>query len=121
MEENQKIKIASLFLGDKANNWFQGWQVTKPKASWYEFLETLCKRFGELNVSDVVKEFNKLLQEGFVLEYQEKFEELKSLMVKYNPGLSEIYFISSFISGLNEEVRQVVTMFRPDSLLQVFE
>lgn len=56
-----------------------------------------------------------------MLEYQEKFEELKSLMVKYNPGLSEIYFISSFISGLNEEVRQVVTMFRPDSLLQVFE
>ncbi|XP_057999881.1 uncharacterized protein LOC110642382 [Hevea brasiliensis] len=42
-------------------------------------------------------------------------------MLKYNLGLSEAYFISSFINGLSEELRPVIKMFRPESLLQAFE
>jgi hypothetical protein len=36
---------------------------------------------------DIMKEFNKLVQEGCVDEYVEKFEELKSLMHVLNPLL----------------------------------
>jgi hypothetical protein len=36
---------------------------------------------------DIMKEFNKLVHEGCVDEYVEKFEELKSLMHVLNPLL----------------------------------
>ncbi|EEF51978.1 conserved hypothetical protein [Ricinus communis] len=83
--EDHKIDLTSLYLGEKADIWFQGWQAQHPKSSWIDFLEELCKRFGELTVEDVVEEFNKIKQKETLIEYQEKFEELKSLMLKYHP------------------------------------
>ena len=53
---------------------------------------------------DIIEEFNKLKQEGTVQAYQLKFEELRSLMMVHNPHLSEEYYVSSFISGLGDEV-----------------
>ena len=57
-------------------------------------LSILCERFGDQNMTDVVKEFNKLKQQGSVLDYQIKFEELKSLMIAAHPTLTEAYFVS---------------------------
>ena len=56
---------------------------------------------------DVIDEFNKLKQ-GIVQTYQLKFEELRSLMMIHNPHLIEEYYVSSFISGLGDEVRPMV-------------
>ena len=53
----------------------------------------------------MIEEFSKLKQESFVMDYLVKFEELKSLMVIYHLTLNEIYFISSLISDLNDELR----------------
>ena len=53
---------------------------------------------------DTIKEFNKLKQTWSVGAYLRKFEELRSFMVCYNPYLSEAYFVSSFLSGLSEEL-----------------
>lgn len=61
----------------------------------------------------MVAEFNKLRQTDSVLAYQEQFEELRALMLVSNNSLSEQYFISSFISGLKEEIKFVVQMFLP--------
>ena len=66
-------------------------------------------------------EFNKLTQEGTIQQYQVKFEEFKSLMINLNPGLSEAYFVSSYISSLNEELRPTVKMLQPRSVQQVVE
>jgi len=70
---------------------------------------------------DVVEEFNKLKQEGTVQSYQLKFEELKLLMLILNPTLIEGYFVSSFISGLSEELCPIVKMFQPKTIKQVAE
>lgn len=42
-------------------------------------------------------------------------------MIKFNPGLTESYFISSFVSGLKEEIRPLIKIFKPTSLDQGFE
>lgn len=42
-------------------------------------------------------------------------------MIKFNPGLTESYFISSFVSGLKEEIRPLIKIFKPTSLDQAFE
>ena len=53
--------------------------------------------------------------------YQEKFEELKTLMLIQNPSLSEEYSISSFTSGLKEEIKPMVRMLKPNTLSGVME
>ena len=81
-------------------------------------MEEFYERFGDKNMIDLIEEFNKLKQVGSVLEYQTKFEEIKSLMVITNPTLSEAYFVSSFISGLSDEVRPTVKMLQPATVKQ---
>ena len=70
---------------------------------------------------DMVEEFNKLRQWGFMQAYQQRFKELKALMMISNPTLTEGYFVSSFINGLNEEIRPIVKMFQPKTIQQAME
>ena len=45
---------------------------------------------------------NKLKQEDSVMEYVVKFEKLKALVLNSHPTLTESYFVTSFISGLDD-------------------
>ncbi|KAL4367674.1 hypothetical protein GQ457_05G014770 [Hibiscus cannabinus] len=65
---------------------------------------------------NVVRWFNKLVQKSSVEDYQEKFEELEPLMLQQNTQLSEGYFVSSFISGLKEELKYKVKVSEPRSV-----
>nr|XP_027108798.1 uncharacterized protein LOC113728610 [Coffea arabica] len=119
--EEQKVEVIEMYLEGKADRWFQGVKVEKPEITWPMFEELLCRRFDNRTGKDVVEEFNKLHQTGKVEEYQEKFEELKTLMAVKNPHLSEEYFVSSFISGLKDEIKTMIRMLRPTSLFETFE
>ena len=78
-------------------------------------------RFNDRNGRDVIEEFNKLQQECNVEEYQEKFEELKPLMMLKNCNVDESYFISSFISGLKKKIKPMVKMMKLATLNKAFE
>ena len=54
-------------------------------------------------------------------EYQIRFEELKSLLIISHPTLDKSYFVSSFISGLNDELRPTVKMMQPTTVKQAAE
>jgi len=56
-----------------------------------------------------------------VAEYQEKFEELGALMWNAQPTLTDQYFVSSFISGLKDELRSMVKMMMLMTIRQVAE
>ena len=68
-----------------------------------------------------MEEFNKLRQSSKVEEYKEKFEELKTLMIIRNQHLDEEYFVSSFISGLKEEIKTMIRMLKLATLSEAFE
>lgn len=70
---------------------------------------------------DIIEEFNKLRQVGEVRAYLRRFKELRSLMVNHNPHFSEAYFISSFLSGLSDNLRPMVKMIRPRTVEHVVE
>ncbi|KAL4281537.1 hypothetical protein GQ457_03G002250 [Hibiscus cannabinus] len=114
--EHQKIEIASMYLNGKAETWFDGYIMQKYRLTWQEFTADLCHRFCDKTFSDVVEEFNKIVQKGSVEEYQERFEELQPLMLQQNSQLSEGYFVSSFISGLKEELKHKVKVLEPKSV-----
>lgn len=52
------------------------------------------------------------MQEGSVDEYVEKFKELKS---------PESYYISSFVSGLKEDIKPMLKILKPMALTIAFE
>ena len=60
-------------------------------------------------------------QEDSVKEYHEKFEELKPLMLVKNRNLDENYFISNFISGLKEDIKPMIRMMKPTTLIEAFK
>lgn len=105
----------------KAEIWFQGFKYSKCNHNWADFEDELCRRFGDAGQRDSVEEFNKLVQTGSALEYQERFEELQNLLRIRVPNLSESYFVSCFPSGLNEELRASVKSHSPMTLLEAFE
>ena len=84
-------------------------------------MEDFCIRFGEKPMIDTIKEFNKFKQEGSVIDYQARFEELRSLMMNAHPALIEDYFVSSFISGFNDELRAAIKMMLPATVKQAAE
>jgi hypothetical protein len=86
---------------------------------WEEFSRVICSRFGSRE--DIVEEFNKLTQEGGIEEYVERFDELKSLMHSLNSLLPELYYISSFISGLKEDIKPMLKILKPGALMVAFD
>ena len=83
---------------------------------WEDFVGALYIRFVLLMYEDPVGTFTKLRQTGSVEEYQTAFEILSN---KIN-GVSEEFRISTFLSGLKDELRIIVTMFKPNTLDAAF-
>lgn len=99
-EEVRKTKFASIHFEGKARLWYQFYQFERGIIPWMMFINDVIVRFGATDHLDVQAEFNKLSQTSTVEAYQDEFEELRVMIVTKQRGLTEEYFISSFISGL---------------------
>ena len=60
MAESQRVALASTYLNNIGDVWFQGWSRVRDGCNWYEFVKGLCERFKDRGMMDIVKEFNKL-------------------------------------------------------------
>ena len=68
-------------------------------------------------------ELSKLQQTSTVesvVEYHEKFESLRPFVLAINRSLDEDYFVPLYLSGLKEEIKVSVKMFKPKTLVQAF-
>ncbi|KAH6764368.1 hypothetical protein C2S51_015617 [Perilla frutescens var. frutescens] len=120
--DEQKISLATMNFEGRAALWIQNFNQKYLELSWKQFVEVVSTRFEELKESHIVVEFNKLKHTDNYQDYVDRFEELKNCMQMYGQGAySENYFLASFISGLSEELRAVITMFNPTNLEQSIE
>lgn len=85
-------------------------------STWEDFVSALKTRFGPSEYKDPVWAFTKLKQVGTVEEYYSQFEALSNRI----KGLTEEFKISTFISGLRDDLRIMVTMVKPLSLSATF-
>jgi len=69
-------------------------------------------RFAPSDYNDPVGAFTKLQQTSTVDEYQSQFKVLSNRIL----GLTEYFRMSSFVSGLKDEVQIMVTMLKPTTL-----
>lgn len=77
-------------------------------------------RFNEESSYEVIAKFHGLRQTGTVTEYITKFEELLGLVKQDNPSLQDSYFITSFVSGLQEPIQHHLQCHKPNSLTNTF-
>ncbi|XP_074346381.1 uncharacterized protein LOC141685160 [Apium graveolens] len=99
-----------------AGVWFRYYQSGRVSLNWKAFINDVVVRFENSENRDVLDLFNKLRQDGTVMEYEDKFEELRSMIVVKHQGFSEEYFVSSFVSGLKDHIKGAIRMFRPQTL-----
>ncbi|GMI86644.1 hypothetical protein HRI_002333700 [Hibiscus trionum] len=118
--DHQRLDVAAMYLTGRAETWFDGYILQKHRVEWHEFEADLCHRFCTKESTDIVQEFNKLVQKSTVEEYQDRFEELKPYMLMFNSTLGEDYFVSSFISGLKEEIRNRIMVHEPKTLAEAY-
>ncbi|GAA0170237.1 hypothetical protein LIER_24540 [Lithospermum erythrorhizon] len=71
--------------------------------------------------TSIIAEFNKLSQTSSVAEYIDKLEDLRGLMICLGRNYDEVYFVSSFISGLKEELQVFVKVFKPLNLSHTYD
>lgn len=96
---HQQVSTMSLYLKGRARKWFFQRFKNHRALRWEQFKE-VTKRFTEQGYHNVIADLHELKQVGGVEEYQSKFENLKSQVLKKEPCLTETYFISAFIGGL---------------------
>lgn len=116
IDDFRKVKLSGLHFEGKANVWYRFYQSGRSNIPWKVFQLDVINRFEDPDTRDVQDLFNKLSQTGSVSEYEDRFEELRALVVTKNRNLTEEYFVSSFISGLQEHIKGAVKMFRPQTL-----
>lgn len=111
--DDQKLDIAFFHMEWKALSWFGWLKDLGLVGSWDDFTKALKIRFKPSTYEDPIGAFTKLRQTTTVEEYQTEFEVLSNKI----KGLTEEFRISTFISGLKDELKIMVTMFKPNTLL----
>lgn len=120
--EQEELSYASVHLGGKVDVWFNSYLVNhRGRMNWSRFCTEVYKRFGNIRPQDIMDEFNKLMQIGTVDQYRDKFEKLTRYMKVINPLLNETHYVASFISGLRPELKPLVKLVNPATVLDGYE
>ncbi|XP_041009333.1 uncharacterized protein LOC121253378 [Juglans microcarpa x Juglans regia] len=114
--EDQKIQIAFFHMEGKALSWFSWLKDSGTMGKWEEFTAALRVRFGPSIFEDPIGAFTKLRQTSAVEDYQTEFEILSNKI----KGLSDEFRNSTFISGLRDDLKIMVTMLKPNTISAAF-
>ena len=79
--------------------------------SWQQTLQHVASRFDMGNYDDPISELSKLHQEGTLLDYFEKFDQLLARV-----DVTEEMAISFFLGGLHASLEKSVGIHNPRSL-----
>jgi hypothetical protein len=100
----------------KAFIWYNWLMDSGYAGGWEDFVSALKTRFAPSAFDDPIGIFTKLKQTSTVEDFQTQFEILSNRI----QGLSEEFKVSTFLSGLREEIRITVTMLKPRDLTTTF-
>lgn len=118
--DRDKDQVAALYFDEKVEKWFNNYLVGKPYVTWEELSRALLAKYDKLDDGHIIGVFNKLRQTWSLVHYIDTFEDLRASMLEFNPMLTESHFMHNFISGLQDEMRHSVVMFKPKNLKEVY-
>lgn len=111
-----KLQIAFFYMEGKALSWYSWLIESSSVQSWDDFVSALEVRFGPSAYEDPVGKFTKRKHDDSVEAYQSQFEMLSNKI----SSISREFRISTFFSGLRDDLRIIVTMFKPSTLSAAF-
>lgn len=121
--ENKKMAYVALNIKGEADIWYQCYvKENGGSVTWEKFCVDICQRFGP-EPMDVMAKFRSLEQteEMDVEQYLVRFEKVMCDMVDAYPGLQEMFYVSCFIAGLKPEIKTMVDMKNPTSIIVAFK
>ncbi|KAK0572834.1 hypothetical protein LWI29_037947 [Acer saccharum] len=107
----QRLLIVSFHLKGPALHWYKLLETDQAITSWEAFSRALTLRFDPTEYDDPAIALFKLRQQTTIFAYQKHFEILATKV----EGLSEKLRTAQFISGLKDELRYDVQLFKPAS------
>ncbi|KAL9679134.1 hypothetical protein QQ045_016990 [Rhodiola kirilowii] len=99
---DQKMTIATFYLGGEALRWYQWLYITHQITDWLSFTQDLLHRFGPSCYESPGVTINKLVQTTSVAAYIADFENLSVR----TPKLSPDNLLDHFIAGLKDEIQR---------------
>ena len=75
------MDLVEFHLEGKADLWYQNFKKDRGVVHWKDIGLELCRRFNTVGEAHAVEKFSKLSQSSTVLAYQEKFGELRSIVM----------------------------------------
>ncbi|XP_026428893.1 uncharacterized protein LOC113324818 [Papaver somniferum] len=118
--DEERVDMDAIHFDSQVDPWFLNYQQGKESISWDTSTKDLCARYEDVAQDNYVGSFNKLSQNSSVEAYYDQWEHYKTFMVANNPTLPENFYTLSFISGLKEEIRTTIQMFKPDTTSEAF-
>ncbi|XP_019198914.1 PREDICTED: uncharacterized protein LOC109192674 [Ipomoea nil] len=113
---DEVLNILCINLSGKVGVWFEGYlNGLRVGFQWVEFARAVCKRFSEHNV-DVMEEFSNFKQWGSIINFADKYEEYKGLLLQNYPYLTDQYFLHCFVVRLKQQLRCFVRTTKSTSL-----
>ncbi|KAK4837557.1 hypothetical protein QYF36_006481 [Acer negundo] len=107
----QRLLIVSFHLKGRALHWYKLLETDQAITSWEAFSRALTLRFGPTEYDIPAIALSNLRQQTTISAYRKHFKILATKV----EGLSEKLRTAQFISGLKDELRYDVQLFKPAS------
>jgi hypothetical protein len=99
------VPLATLHCHGITQTWWRSLRTPANYVHWNQFCSMMYNIFSPHSSHGSLEHFHHLKQNALVTKYIQRFEELMALMQMDYPGLSETYFVSSFIAGLKDGIK----------------
>ncbi|KAJ3701444.1 hypothetical protein LUZ61_005149 [Rhynchospora tenuis] len=116
-----KTRMAVLKFVGEASAWYRHFRLGTDNPPWEIFVEEVFARFSENATQELIGEFKRLHQFGKVTDYIKQFDNVRGRLMYERPYIPADFYVSSFIEGLREELRAMVTMFSPKTLNDAYK
>jgi hypothetical protein len=113
---HQKLQLASIHMKGKALFWYQDMDMYGFIPNWHILTQVMLERFGPSAYDDPMEALTRSKQTTSVEDYKERFEAISDRV----RGIDDNNRLSCFLSGLKDEIRLPVRMFKPQSLLVAY-
>ncbi|XP_031104476.1 uncharacterized protein LOC116007955 [Ipomoea triloba] len=112
----EDMHVLYVNLTGKVGLWFESYLTGLEGAfEWAPFVVAVCRRFGG-DSGSVMEEFTGFKQYGMVLEFTDRFEEFRSLLLQNHPTLNGGYFLEAYVARLKQNLKCFVRTAQPKSL-----
>ncbi|KAJ4817820.1 polyprotein [Rhynchospora pubera] len=115
-----RTRMAVINFVGEASIWYRQFKKTIDNPPWELLVDGVYHRFTQNAAQELIGEFKRLHQVGKVQDYIRQFDTLQTKLMYERPYLPPEFYVSTFVEGLRDDIKAMVTMFKPQSLYDAY-